>query len=65
MLSGAEGGSLVDEDAPPAPAPRHRGGSARPDGEADPAFPSIPPPRDRGLYRPLRGMEELVDDFLG
>jgi hypothetical protein len=55
----------VDEEAPPAPATGRAGGPARPDGELDTASPSLPPPRDRRLYRPLRGMEELVDDFLG
>jgi len=55
----------VDEDVSPLPAPRHGGGSARPDGEPDPVSPPIPPPRERRRYRPLRGMEELVDDFLG
>ncbi|GAA4936451.1 hypothetical protein EV188_114130 [Actinomycetospora succinea] len=55
----------MDEDAWRPAEPGHAGGTARPDGEPDPGSPPIPPPRERRRYRPLRGMEELVDDFLG
>ena len=55
----------MDEDASPPPAPWHGRRSARPDGEPDPGSPEVPPPRERRRYRALRGMEELVDDFLG
>lgn len=52
----------MDEDVSPVPAPRDGAGTARQEPDA-PSRP-LPPPQERRRYQPLRGMEELVDDFL-
>ncbi|MDD7967927.1 hypothetical protein [Actinomycetospora lemnae] len=43
--------------APGPPAPRHE--------SAPEAFPPLPSPAARARYRPLRPIEELIDDVLG
>lgn len=55
----------MDEDVS-SPDERGRGGGAgRPgDGTRGGAVPLVPPPRDRARYRPLRDLEELLDDVL-
>jgi hypothetical protein len=59
-LSVSEEGTVDEDVRPPEatvpPRPRQHG-----DVERAPA----PPPADRARYRPLRGLEELLDDVLG
>lgn len=60
----------MDQDVP-SPRPAVADGprdavSARPDvGPGRGGRPLVPPPAERARYQPLRGLEELLDDFLG